>query len=115
MELAITIIGIILGSSGLFAFLTFLITRRDNAKKEIKTLNGKIDNIEQCLIEERLNSTRVQMLIMMNHYKKDKHQIMQLAERYFKDLHGDFYMTSLFAEWLNKNNIEKPLWFDEKK
>jgi hypothetical protein len=38
-------------------------------------------------------------------------EIMQLAQRYFDELKGDWFYSSLFARWIKENNIEKPIWF----
>lgn len=90
-----------LSSIGLFSFVEFLITRKDK-KNEIKE---RLDRQER-------DNCRIQMLIMMNHYQEDVIEIMRLAQHYFCDLHGDWYMTSIFNKWLESNNLGKPEWFN---
>lgn len=94
-----TLIGI-LGGGGFVTLLIYLINRHDERVGIIKRLDRN----------ERDNC-RIQLLIMLNHYSEDVAEIMRLAEHYFKDLNGDWYMTSLFNKWLEKNNIAEPEWF----
>ena len=37
--------------------------------------------------------------------------ISKIAERYFKDLRGDWYATHVFADWLSKGGYDIPEWF----
>lgn len=104
-----------IGSSGLFSFIIFLITRKDNKKQEFADIMKRLDMIEKKQDSNELASTRSELLILMNHYKSERAEIMKVAERYFKDLNGDFYMTSLFNKWLRKNDIDKPDWFNDDK
>lgn len=76
---------------------------------------GKKDGLAEItkrLERQERDNCRIQMLIMMMHYDNETEQIMRLAEHYFKDLHGNWYMTGLFNQWLEKNKIGKPEWFD---
>lgn len=95
-----------IGSAGLFAFIEFLINRNDTTKDRLDRMEKNQQKLERDLV-------RTQMLIMMNHYPESEAEIMKLAEHYFKDLEGDWYMTSLFNKWLAKTGIGKPEWFTE--
>ena len=107
-DLLTTILIAILGSTGLSSLIVFLITRKDNNKKELA-------DIKSDLQETMQSQCRTEMLVMMNHYPTETIEILRLAERYFQTLNGDFYMTTLFSKWLKENNIPKPLWFNEDK
>ena len=118
MPILLAIIGVI---GSVFGFVQFLITRKDKKKnnnievlKAINDINLKLNATDEKLKAQEQSQTRIEMLVMMNHYKNDINEIMRLAEHYFKN-GGDFYMTSLFAKWLKENNLPKPLWFDESK
>ena len=39
---------------------------------------------------------------------------MTLAKYYFEDLEGNWYASSIFRAWLEKNEIPEPLWFGKK-
>ena len=99
------VIAWILGSAGLFAFLQFLITRKDKKKDNSEEIIKKLDKLEK-------DSVRTQMLVLMADYPDDKQGVMKLAERYFAQLNGDWYMTGIFNRWLTENTLGKPEWFN---
>lgn len=112
-ETYLTIFLTALGSSGLFAFIQFLIIRHDNKKGEIAKISTSLAEINKRLNKEEKDICREQMLMLMANYPEEKEEILRLAEHYFSDLHGNWYMTSLFNKWLETNGIGKPEWFDE--
>lgn len=93
----------VIGSNALFAFLQFLIGRHDT-KKNIK---GKLTVLEKDVL-------RTQLLLLILLKGEEKQEILTIAEHYFKDLHGDWYMTSIFNKWLKEKTIAEPDWFDSK-
>jgi len=101
LQLAITA----LGSVGFYSFIQFLITRKDNRNVLLKTILKKLDKSEK-------DSCRTQLLVLMSDYPLEKQEIFTLAEHYFVDLHGDWYMTSLFRNYIRETGIEAPIWFD---
>lgn len=100
MDSTTTIIVAILASNGLFAALQFLITRHDQKKN----WRGKLDRLEK-------DGLRTQLLLLLLLLPDEKKEIMTIAEHYFKDLHGNWYMTSLFDKWLEKAGQGRPEWF----
>ena len=102
-ELAKTIIGSVLVSNALFAFLQFLITRHDT-KRNVK---GKLNTLEKDVL-------RTQLLLLILLRPEESQEILTIAEHYFKDLKGDWYMTSIFNKWLTGSDTDKPEWFDSK-
>lgn len=103
MDNTMTIIVAILGSNALFAFLQFMIGRHDT-KKNIK---GKLTVLEKDVL-------RTQLLLLILLKGEEQQEILTIAEHYFKDLHGDWYMTSIFNKWLKEKDIAEPEWFDNK-
>ena len=95
----------VLSSNALLALIQHLIQRRDGRKEDLKELKANMHKLER-------DSVRQQMLILMSDYPEDLREIMTLAERYFVQLKGDWYMTTIFNKWLEKNSIAKPEWFD---
>lgn len=95
-----TIILTVIGSNALFAFIQFLITRHDT-KKSIK---GKLTLLEKDVL-------RTQLLLLILLKGEEKQEILTVAEHYFKDLHGDWYMTSIFNKWLKEKTLAEPEWF----
>ena len=102
-EVIIAVISAI-GSAGFFTFLQFLISRTDARNSDIKDIKKKLTKIEK-------DSIRTQMLMLMQQYPDNEHEVLTLAEYYFTDLHANFYMTSMFTKWLALNHIEIPGWF----
>lgn len=109
--------------TGVFMILGILINRHfsksdkkedknDEREKRIEALESLIKLQQASLERAERDNCRIQMLIMMMHYQNEIEKIMKLAEHYFADLHGDWYMTGLFNNWMIENNIGKPEWFN---
>ena len=90
-------------SSGL---IQFFINRFD--KK-----NEKLDKIISEQKKTEKDQLRTQLLVMMSLMPSNHAEIMQLAQRYFDELKGDWFYSSLFAKWIKDNNIERPIWFQK--
>lgn len=95
-----------LSSVGLFSFVQFLIQRKDRKKDLLAEVLKKTKKLEK-------DSIRTQMLLMMFCAPGEKKEILTLAERYFVDLKGNWYMTSFFRSFLIKQSIEPPHWFKD--
>lgn len=106
-ETLLAVIGAVLGSG----LIQFLITRHDNNKAN--PIEKKIDKILEEQKKTEKDNLRTQLLVMMNMMPNNHEEIMTLAERYFKELKGDWFYSSLFSKWLKDNNVEKPLWFEK--
>lgn len=103
MKEIISGIVIALLSSGL---IQFFINRFD--KK-----NEKLDKIISEQKKTEKDQLRTQLLVMMSLMPSNHAEIMQLAQRYFDELKGDWFYSSLFAKWIKENKIEKPIWFQK--
>lgn len=90
------------------------LAKNDDEEKRIEALESGITILKSSLDRSERDTCRIQMLIMMTHYPNETSQIMKLAQHYFGDLQGDWYMTGVFNKWLVDNNIGKPEWFDPK-
>lgn len=102
-NLIIGLIGAVLGSG----LIQFFVTRHDNK------IENKIDKILAEQKKSEKDNLRTQLLVMMNMMPNNTQEILTLAERYFGQLKGDWFYSSLFAKWLKDNNIEQPIWFDK--
>lgn len=115
-SIVLPIVTAFLGAGGM-AFLQFLITRRDSRNERIQNkkdeISKKLDSIMERLDKEELALTRLQLLNLIQH-DGSQHECMMVAERYFKDLEGDWYMTPIFCRWLKDHGLEKPVWFSGK-
>ena len=90
----------IIGSTTVAALVQFFVTRHDNKMNLTKRLDRR----------ER-DGLRTQLLLLVLLKPGEKQEILTLAEHYFKDLKGDWYMTSIFNSWVEENGIAEPEWF----
>lgn len=107
-----------LGSSAVISMVQFFISRHDQRRENKEGLSARINELDERLdeIKHRLDkserdSCRLQLMVMLSDFPEDVQEIMTIAEHYFVDLVGDWYMTSIFNKWLEKNEIAKPEWF----
>ena len=97
------IFAIIMGSTGFFAFIQFLVQRHDTRRGQLAKILKQLDKNER-------DSIRTQMLLLMSDYPEERAELFRLAEYYFTHLHGNWYMTTLFKSYLKANKIETPDW-----
>lgn len=107
-----TIVATVLGSAALFTFIQFLITRHDNKHSKMLEVETILKNIVKRLEIDEKDTTRIQMLLLILILPSEEQEIMEVAQHYFKDKHGNWYMSSLFSKWLKERNLQKPIWFD---
>lgn len=113
-DAAVTIIVALIGSgliSGVVSIITKLIDRKWSKDDKDTDIENKLSELEENTNENKKDITRVQMLLLMSDYPDDKAEILKIAELYFKDMGGNFYMDSLFSKWLKKQGMDKPSWF----
>ena len=99
----VNIIIAIIGSTTVATLVQFFVTRSDNRKSFAK----RLDKIER-------DEVRTQLLVLILMCPEETKEILTVGEHYFKDLKGDWYMTSIFNKWLIKSGIAKPEWFNGK-
>ena len=87
-------------SGGVLAFIQFLITRNDD-RQDIKSTLKKLEK----------DGLRTQLLLMILMKPEEKKEILTLAQHYFVDLEGNWYMTDIFKKWLKEKGHSNPDWF----
>ena len=95
-----TIIVAIIGSGALSTLLSAIITAINNRNG----VKSKLKKLEK-------DSIRTQLLLMISDYPDEKQEILTLGQYYFQTLKSNWYMTSLFDKWLQRQKIERPDWF----
>lgn len=128
IETVIALIATIGGLSGLISAISTTVFKIIDYKKAQKgeTLEAKLDTKLQPILDElrnrqkenlelqeelreiRLDTTRTQMIMLMEHQPHNHDTILKIAERYFCYLKGDWYCTSLFKDWAKHEGIEIP-------
>lgn len=92
----------VVGSTALATLVQFFVTRHDNKRN----LSKRLDKLER-------DGLRTQMLVLIIQRPEEKQEILTIAEHYFKDLKGDWYMTSIFNKWIIDSDIAEPEWFNK--
>ena len=103
-----TIILAVLGSTALSSLIQFLIKRHDDKKNSKYNVKEKLTILEKDVL-------RTQMLLLILMKPEENKEILTIGEHYFKDLKGDWYMTSIFNKWLEATGTAEPEWFEGEK
>ena len=118
--MAETIIIAILSSGALSALITGLFQYLQTKKSKKDGLESKVDDIiaDQAKImtsqkKHEGDIVRVELKLMISSFPNKTDDILRLGEHYFKDLHGNWVMASVFKGWLDDNNIPTPTWFED--
>lgn len=106
-----------LGNAGvmaaIIALVEYLIKRHDAKKGKMAEVDSKLDSIDKRLEKTEKDELRTQLLVLISDYPDNKEGIMAVAQHYFADLHGNWYATSIFNQWLEDTATAKPEWFKE--
>ena len=100
----------VFASTGFFSLIQFLVKRHDERKGKAKQFADAIDSLKKKIDRQERDSCRTQLLLLMAIFPDNTDEILKVAEHYFRDLKANWYMTSLFAAWCKKRNIELPDW-----
>lgn len=103
----------VVGCGILNVVATAIINAISNRKSRLKNVETKLDQIDKRLIKTEKDELRTQLLLLLSDYPDNQEGILAIAQRYFGELHGNWYATSLFNHWLEENRIAKPEWFKE--
>ena len=76
------------------------------SSKITESTNERLDSISKKLETIELDTTRTQLLTLMNHYPDNESEILSVAYHYFRELDGDWYMSELFSNWAKERNID---------
>lgn len=68
--------------------------------------NQKLDTIIEKVDKAELDATRSQLLALMSDYPDNESEILKVADYYFNELGGDWYMTDLFTKWADSRGID---------
>lgn len=69
--------------------------------------NARVDALESKIDDnnarDELATTRLELMILMEHDPDNTIEIEKLAKHYFGDLNGNSYLTSIFSKWCRKH------------
>ena len=101
----------LLGGGNLILFIKFLIERHDRKKERAEDQDA--EGLRKRLLVLERDGLRTQLLLLILLRPTEQTEILRLAEHYFKDLKGNWYMTSIFNKWLEESNVAEPDWFSK--
>lgn len=101
----------LLGGGNLVLFVKFLIERHDRKKERAEDQDK--ESVKKRLIVLERDGLRTQLLLLILLRPTEQTEILRLAEHYFKDLKGNWYMTSIFNKWIESEKVAEPEWFDK--
>ena len=104
-----TLVGTLCGAG----FIQFLISRKD--KKEEDKIEKRFDGLEKTIKYIDQGGVRQQIMLLIHLYPQRSEEIMKLGRKYFIDFRGNYYLTSIFKEYMDKNNLTYPTWWDDVK
>lgn len=69
--------------------------------------NARVDALEAKIddnyTKDELATTRLELMILMEHDPDNTIEIEKLARHYFSDLDGNSYLTSVFSKWCREH------------
>ena len=81
---------------------------KQDTDERINMFVESVNKLMKTTEETRKDTLRIQLLMIMSHQPDNIDTILKLAETYFVDLHGDWYMTSEFNKWAKEHNVTVP-------
>lgn len=101
----------ILGGGNLILFIKFLIERHDRKKERAEDQDA--EGLKKRLTVLERDGLRTQLLLLILLKPTEQTEILRIAEHYFKNLKGNWYMTSIFNKWIEDSGVAEPDWFDK--
>lgn len=72
----------------------------------LKGTNERLDSMGGQLDQLQVESTRTQLITLMSNYPDNKSEILKVADKYFNEYNGDWYVTELFEQWAAKHDVD---------
>ena len=95
----------VLGSAGVFSLAQFLITRHDRRKDDLGGIEKRLGAIEKGQDDMNLRVSRIELAGLIRNNPDNIDAILQVAEYYFIDLHGNAYAHAMFEKWANEHGV----------
>lgn len=74
----------------------------------VEQMQTSIAEIKELLIENGKSTLRIEINEEMLQNPHNHDTILKMAEKYFCDMKGDWYMTNRFLDWAEKEKIHLP-------
>lgn len=84
--------------------------KREAERRQIERTEG-LETIRKQMKKIEKDSVRTQLLMLMSDFPDNDQEIIEVAQHYFCDIGGNWYMTKMFSKWLTDNGFGQPEWF----
>ena len=81
---------------------------KQDSDNRIESFKDDVKELIETTKETRRDTLRIQLLMILTHQPENVDTILKLAETYFVNLHGDWYMTSEFNKWAKAHDVIVP-------
>lgn len=81
---------------------------RQDTERRIQHFFDSVEKIMQITQDTRKDTIRIQLLLVMEDQPDNIDTILRLAETYFIDLKGDWYMSNTFNKWAKQHDVVVP-------
>lgn len=68
--------------------------------------NSRLDSMSGQLDQLQVEATRTQLITLMSNYPDNKSEILKVANKYFNEYNGDWYVTELFEQWAETHGVD---------
>ena len=106
MDVGASIFVAILGSTALFSFLQYMITRHDKKHDSMSSCKAQLDRIEKKCDRNELATTRLQLFFLIKTQPSNEDAIEATAQRYFIELNGNAEAWAPFYKWATDRNVD---------
>lgn len=80
-------------------------TNEEN-KKRFNHIDSVLHEIREHILETHKDTVRIQLQQQIQHKSDNIDTILKLAEKYFCELKGDWFMTNEFVNWAEAHGID---------
>lgn len=74
--------------------------------KVTEPTTAQLEKISDSLDSLELDTTRTQLIMLINDYPENTSEILKVANKYFVELGGDWYVTEIFNEWAASHGVD---------
>lgn len=106
MDIGISIFVAILGSTGVFGFVQYMISRYDKKNNRLVKLEKQLDRIENKCNRNELATTRLQLFFLLKTQPSNEDAIEATAQRYFIELGGNAEAWAPFHKWAVAHKVD---------
>jgi hypothetical protein len=105
MNIFLAILGTMLGSAGLFSMIQFLISRHDKKNDKLGKFADELNALRNGQKDMNVRLTRMELMGLIRNNPENTDAILQVAEYYFIQLHGNAYAHAMFEKWAKEHNV----------